>query len=135
MSAETGPADDGSTAADDRQYPLGLSSRQFAIVVVLVGLIGPGLLVFVLEQANLARAADIVWVVGYGTAILVVWYIWLRPIELVGYEPSRDDPATDPSESTETGGTSNQEEGGSSANDIETDPNNAAEAADSDAQP
>jgi hypothetical protein len=25
-----------------------------------------------------------VWIVGYGTTIFVVWYVWVRPLELIG---------------------------------------------------
>jgi hypothetical protein len=72
------------TEADQQQYLFGLSSPQFAVLVVLVGLIGPGLLVYTLEQANLSTVADLVWIVGYGTTIFVVWFIWLRPLDFSG---------------------------------------------------
>lgn len=72
------------TEADQQQYPFGLSSPQFAVLVVLVGLIGPGLLVYTLEQANLSGVADLVWIVGYGTTVFVVWFIWLRPLDFAG---------------------------------------------------
>jgi hypothetical protein len=72
------------TEADQQKYPFGLSSPQFAVLVVLVGLIGPGLLVYTLEQANLSAVADLVWIVGYGTTVFVVWFIWLRPLDFAG---------------------------------------------------
>ena len=72
------------TEADQQQDLFGLSSPQFAVLVVLVGLIGPGLLVYTLEQANLSTVADLVWIVGYGTTIFVVWFIWLRPLDFSG---------------------------------------------------
>ena len=72
------------TEADQQEYPFGLSSPQFAVLVVLVGLIGPGLLVYTLEQANLSTVADLVWIVGYGTTIFVIWFIWLRPLDFGG---------------------------------------------------
>jgi hypothetical protein len=75
---------DTSSESDQRRYPFGLSSRQLFVVVVLLGLIGPGLLVSVLEEANLATLADLVWIIGYGTMIVTIWYIWIRPMDLVG---------------------------------------------------
>lgn len=69
---------------ESRRYPFGLSSRLSFLVTITIGLIGPGLGVTVLEEANLTLAADIVWIVGYGTTILVVWFIWIRPLDIVG---------------------------------------------------
>ncbi|MFC7130606.1 hypothetical protein [Haloferax chudinovii] len=89
------------TESDQQRYPFGLSSPQFAVLLVLVGLIGPGLLVSTLEQANLSTVADLVWIVGYGTTIFVVWFIWFRPLDLVG--PSAQDTSlTEESEQSET---------------------------------
>lgn len=76
-----------STPSDESEasrYPFGLSSKPFFVIVVVVGLIGPGLLVYTLEQANLSGIADLVWFIGYGTTVFVVWYIWLRPVDFVG---------------------------------------------------
>ncbi|MDT3437643.1 hypothetical protein [Haloarcula sp. 1CSR25-25] len=72
------------TEGDQHEYPFGLSSPQFAVLIVLVGLIGPGLLVYTLEQANLSVVADLVWILGYGTTIFVVWFMWIRPLDIVG---------------------------------------------------
>ncbi|MDS0223431.1 hypothetical protein NDI54_19000 [Haloarcula sp. S1AR25-5A] len=88
------------TEADQQKYPFGLSSPQFAVLVVLVvlvGLIGPGLLVYTLEQANLSAVADLVWIVGYGTTIFVVWFIWLRPLDFGG-SSAQDTSLTEESE-------------------------------------
>ncbi|SEA32573.1 hypothetical protein SAMN04488065_2674 [Haloplanus vescus] len=87
MSEQTEMGDDRSTETDSKRYPFGLSSQQLFVLVALVGIIGPGLGVYIFEQANLPLVADLVWIVGYGTAVLVVWFIWLRPLDLVG---SRD---------------------------------------------
>ena len=79
---------DNSTAVDDAsesaRYPFGLSSNRFAVLLAVIGIIGPGILVYTLEQANLSWVADIVWIVGYGTTAFVVWFVWLRPLDLVG---------------------------------------------------
>jgi len=118
MSAENEGNATSHTKSDQQRYPFGLSSPQFAVLVVLVGLIGPGLLVYTLEQANLSAVADLVWVVGYGTTIFVVWFIWLRPLDLVGSSaqatslteeseqsdtaPEEGDSETEPSDRTES---------------------------------
>lgn len=84
MSQSSSSSDDSEGDAEHRQYPFGLSSYQLFIFIVLVGLIGPGLVVYLLETANLSGVADLVWIVGYGTTIFVVWFIWIRPINLIG---------------------------------------------------
>ncbi|WP_262174559.1 hypothetical protein [Haloarcula laminariae] len=75
------------TSDDDTnrgRYPVGLAAPQIMILLVLVGIIGPGLAVYSLEQASLPILADLVWIVGYGTGIFLVWFIWFRPVDLVG---------------------------------------------------
>ena len=88
-------SDDTESTTENRKYPFGLSSRALFIFIVIVGLITPGLLVYLLEQANLSVLADLMWVLGYGTTVFVVWYIWIRPLDLSGssgQEPTRTDP-------------------------------------------
>lgn len=92
---QTTSSDDTESTTEDRKYPFGLSSNVLFILVVLMGLIMPGLLVTLLERTNLSVLADIVWVFGYGTTIFAVWYIWIRPLDLVGpseQETTRTEP-------------------------------------------
>lgn len=84
MGQSSNSSDDSGGDAEHRRYPFGLSSYQLFFFVVLVGLITPGLVVYFLETANLSGVADLVWIVGYGTTIFVVWFIWIRPIDLIG---------------------------------------------------
>ncbi|MFC4986764.1 hypothetical protein [Saliphagus infecundisoli] len=86
------------TEANQRGYPFGLSSRQ---LFVLVGLINSGFLVYALEEANLSAVVDLVWIVGYGTTISVVWFIWIRPLDLVGTS-AQDTSLTEESDQPET---------------------------------
>jgi hypothetical protein len=85
MSTQTQPADSEDESDEKtRRYPFGLPSRLSFVVVVTIGLIGPGFGVYILEGADLSLAADLVWIMGYGTTIFVVWYVWIRPLELLG---------------------------------------------------
>ncbi|WP_254547298.1 hypothetical protein [Halomarina pelagica] len=84
MGQSSNSSDDGGGEAEYRQYPFGLSSYQLFFFVVLVGLITPGLVVYFLETSNLSGIADLVWIVGYGTTVFVVWFIWIRPLDLIG---------------------------------------------------
>ena len=90
------------TEVDQREYPFGLSSWQLVVLVVLVGFIGPGFLVYALEEVNLPVVADIVWLVGYGTSVLVVWFVWIRPLDLVGSSGQDTSPTKEP-DKPETG--------------------------------
>jgi hypothetical protein len=101
MGAENEGSATSHTKSDQQRYPFGLSSPQFAVLVVLVGLIGPGLLVYTFEQANLSAVADLVWIVGYGTTVFVVWFIWLRPLDFVG-SSTQDTSLTEGSEQSDT---------------------------------
>lgn len=78
-SSATGRADSGI-----RRHPLGLASWHWILIVILAGLLGYGLLVSFLEAAGDSSFGDIVWIVGYGTGVFLVWYIWLRPLDIVG---------------------------------------------------
>jgi hypothetical protein len=69
---------------DDHQFPLGLSSRQFGVLVITGTIVLPGLLVYILEAYGLSTFGDFIWIIGYGTGIFVAWYIWIRPLDLVG---------------------------------------------------
>ncbi|MFT4947673.1 MAG: hypothetical protein ACI8TL_001922 [Natronomonas sp.] len=84
-----GVEDSDSDVDDDSEstqsgHPFGLSYGPLAVLVVLVGIIVPGVLVYTLEQANLSGVANFVWVLSYATTIFVAWFIWLRPLNLVG---------------------------------------------------
>lgn len=111
MSEQNEMQDERSTETDSKRYPFGLSSQQLFVLVALVGIIGPGLGVYIFEQANLPFIADLVWIVGYGTAVLVVWFIWIRPLDLVGSREqdvfTADDTESSPNEDdNRTGGQS-----------------------------
>lgn len=61
-----------------------LPSRRLLALVLAAGVLVPGLLQYLLERAGYPLAADAVWVAGYGGTVLVVWYGWLRPLDLRG---------------------------------------------------
>ncbi|WP_135852977.1 hypothetical protein [Halorussus salinus] len=48
------------------------------------GVILPGFLKYAFTTIGYARLGTAVWVSGYLTAILVVWYVWIRPLDLQG---------------------------------------------------
>lgn len=58
--------------------------RYLLAVVLAVGIVTPGLLHFVVNAAGYGLVADVVWVGGYIGAVLVVWWGWLRPLDIAG---------------------------------------------------
>ena len=61
--------------------------------MLLTGITVPGLLVYWLSSIGASQLGQVVWGLGYGTTILVIWYVWLRPIEfgLTGPNANNDD--------------------------------------------
>jgi hypothetical protein len=55
--------------------------------VLLVGVAGTGVVRRLLGEAGLNDLGAVVWVLGYGGTVLVVWYGWIRPLDIGG--PSR----------------------------------------------
>lgn len=64
-----------------------LSNKAAFVLVLVSGIVVPGVLNYVasviLGQPLLGRA---VWVLGYTGMLLVVWYVWLRPLDFTGPE-------------------------------------------------
>ena len=61
-----------------------LSSRvKFAIILTL-GVVVPGSLAYLFSMGGFSQIASIVWVIGYGGAIIAIWYNWIRPIDFEG---------------------------------------------------
>ncbi|MDL5362187.1 hypothetical protein [Halalkalicoccus sp. NIPERK01] len=66
-----------------------LSGRAAFVLVLVTGIVVPGVMNFVLSvvlgQQMLGR---LVWALGYTLMIAVIWYGWIRPLDLTG--PERD---------------------------------------------
>lgn len=61
-----------------------------AIVIV------PGLSAAAINALGYPTLGTVIWVFGYGSGILTVWYVWIRPLDLraptsdVADDPERD---------------------------------------------
>lgn len=49
-----------------------------------IGVVTTGMLVYVLERIGPPGVQEIVWILGYGLTVFVLWYLFLRPIDLRG---------------------------------------------------
>ena len=52
--------------------------------VLAAGVVVPGVADYALSTAGFDTAGMVVWAVGYLTMALVVWYRWIRPLDLSG---------------------------------------------------
>jgi hypothetical protein len=53
-------------------------------LTIAAGVIVPGVLDYFLHQAGRPMLGSITWLVGFGTMVVVVWYGWIRPLNLQG---------------------------------------------------
>ncbi|MFC6905939.1 hypothetical protein [Halalkalicoccus tibetensis] len=64
-----------------------LSGKAAFVIVLVTGVVVPGVMNYVLSvvlgQEALGR---LVWVLGFGLMIGVIWYGWLRPLDFQGPE-------------------------------------------------
>jgi hypothetical protein len=62
-----------------------VSRRVLALVaVLLVGVVGSGVARYTLGTLGYDAVGSAVYVVGYGTMIVLVWYGWIRPLDITG---------------------------------------------------
>ena len=56
---------------------------RFGLALAL-GVMVPGFVKYALTTAGYEALGSAVWVTGYLTAVLLIWYIWIRPLDLQG---------------------------------------------------
>jgi len=52
--------------------------------VLAAGVVLPGIANYLLYQAGLETVSKVAWYGGYATMVVVVWYNWIRPLDLTG---------------------------------------------------
>ena len=82
-------SEDGDEDEDEDGDEEGLFGRNALLLatVLIVGVAGTGLVRRLLGEAGLNDLGMIVWIIGYGGTVVVVWYGWIRPLDIGG--PSR----------------------------------------------
>jgi len=58
--------------------------RALLVIVLLVGIGGSGLARRFLGEAGYDDLGVLVWVLGYGGMVFVLWYGWIRPLDIRG---------------------------------------------------
>lgn len=61
-----------------------LSTRIRFALVLTAGILVSGVADWALTQAGYEVAGIAVWILGYLGTMLVVWYLWLRPLDITG---------------------------------------------------
>ena len=74
---------DGVDSADDERSFF-TRDKLLLLVVVVTGIVLPGLARRFLGEAGYADVGTVVFVLGYAGMIFLVWYGWIRPLELTG---------------------------------------------------
>ena len=65
----------------------GTDRRRDAVLLALVlfvGVAGPGLARRFLGEAGYTNLGRLVFLLGYGAMVVVVWYVWIRPLDITG---------------------------------------------------
>ncbi|WP_436923442.1 hypothetical protein [Halosimplex amylolyticum] len=71
-------------------------------LALLVGIALTGQVAGLVRSVGFSAASGLVWPIGYGSIVLVAWYVWIRPIDLRAPTPGDGDPwAAEPDESAE----------------------------------
>lgn len=52
--------------------------------VIVTGIVVPGVARWFLGEAGYAGLGTVVFVLGYAGMVFLVWYGWIRPLELTG---------------------------------------------------
>lgn len=68
--------------ANDTEADYGLVAR--ALSLVAVGVVIPGLVARALHEAGYGVVGTFVFGMSFFALIVVVWYIWIRPLDLAG---------------------------------------------------
>ncbi len=62
-----------------------LSSDMLLLALVLLaGIAGSGVARWAFGEAGFPTVGDIVYVMGYGGMVVVLWYGWIRPLDIRG---------------------------------------------------
>ncbi|MFB6082953.1 MAG: hypothetical protein ABEJ94_01755 [Halorientalis sp.] len=74
----------GDMSGHETDAATGLSEKAKFALTLSGGVVIPGLANYALTAAGYDRLGSLVWVLGYVGAILFIWYVWVRPLDLTG---------------------------------------------------
>jgi hypothetical protein len=59
-------------------------------LALVVGILLTGLVENLLQSAGLTTLSTVIWPIGYGTALLTAWYVWIRPLDFQAPDGSEE---------------------------------------------
>ena len=62
-------------------------SKLLLAAILLIGVAGSGIARRLLAEAGYDGVGIVVFILGYGGMVLVVWYGWIRPMDITGPKP------------------------------------------------
>ena len=77
-----GDVDTATGAAADDEEGLFSERMKVGIAIVVVGVLVPGLVDNLLTHAGAPGLGVLVWIVGFGSAVVALWYVVLRPLNI-----------------------------------------------------
>ena len=69
----------------NRNDTIALGLTIAAVIIV------PGLANGFLSDAGYPWVGSAVWALGYGLGVVVIWYVWIRPLDITGPKGARAD--------------------------------------------
>ena len=75
---------DTDTDEDGDEAPFFTRDKLLLVTVVVAGIVLPGIARRFLGEAGYSGLGTIVFVLGYAGMIFLVWYGWIRPLNLTG---------------------------------------------------
>lgn len=63
---------------------MGLSRKLRFALMLLVIVAVPGVADYLLSANGYPALGRTVWALGYGSGIVLIWYVWLRPLDITG---------------------------------------------------
>lgn len=53
-------------------------------LIAALGIVVSGMADYLLSAEGYVGLGRVAWAVGFGVTVVAVWFLWLRPIDLVG---------------------------------------------------
>ncbi|MFC6733600.1 hypothetical protein [Haladaptatus sp. DYSN1] len=67
---------------DQPQGSILASEKVKLALVLVVGVLGSGLADYFLTTSGYPGIGRAVWATGYVTMVLIIWYVWIRPLDI-----------------------------------------------------
>lgn len=63
---------------------MGVREKVAFVLIIAIGVIGSGVANYALTEVGAPTLGTIVWMFGYAMTVFVLWYIWIRPLDITG---------------------------------------------------